>query len=212
VQEKFPPPDEKPKPVEQPKTEQPERAQATKEYQPNPAVTSKEGVGRSTQPVTSKGEEPAPVQEEQWERNKQRMLVCGAYSITASRTGNWAVAYNTTTREVKVVRLSTKQDQPLWVTPVAIDAKDPHLVALGVRGERITRVAVFNLRSGKWAPLKLDQPVNGAVWPMSIGPQTVAYEVGEFLYLYNPKIDAWDRLDVRTFGDDTQEPRATEVR
>ena len=83
---------------------------------------------------------------------------------------------------------------------------------LGVRGARITQVAVFNLRSAKWAPLKLDQPVSGAVWPMSIGPQTAAYEVGEFLYIYNPKIDAWDRLDLRTLGDDTKEPRVTEVR
>ena len=47
---------------------------------------------------------------------------------------------------------------------------------------------------------------------MSIGPQTAAYEIGEFLYIYNPRIEAWDRLDLRTVGDDTQESRATEVR
>jgi hypothetical protein len=47
---------------------------------------------------------------------------------------------------------------------------------------------------------------------MSIGPETAAYEVGEFLYLYNPKLDTWDRIDVRTLGDDEQEPRATKGR
>jgi hypothetical protein len=44
---------------------------------------------------------------------------------------------------------------------------------------------------------------------MSIGPQTAAYEVGEFLYLYNPTIDTWDRVDVRTLDDDTKDSRAS---
>jgi hypothetical protein len=85
-------------------------------------------------------------------------------------------------------------------------------VALGVKGSRITRVALFNLKSGKWTPLDLDQPVNGAVWPMSFGPDTVAYEVGDFLYLYNPKRDGWDRLDLRTIAEDKQEVGAIKVR
>jgi hypothetical protein len=231
VPEEIPPPDEQPKPAEPPKAEQPPRVEATKQDQPKsieapspkqdqpkPGAASKEAAGRPKEPV-AKEAEPAPLVEEQWERTNQRMLDCGGYSITATRTGRAAVAYNTATREVKVVRLNATSEQPLWVTPVAadakkpqVDAKNPQLVALGVRGARITRVAVFNLKSGKWAPLNLDQPVDGAVWPMSIGPQNVAYEVGNFLYLFNPTTDAWDRIDLRTFGDDTQEPRATEVR
>jgi RNA polymerase sigma factor (sigma-70 family) len=211
VQEEIPTSDEQPKPAEPPKAEQPRRVEATKQDQPKPGAASKEAAGRPKEPV-AEAAEPAPLVEEQGQRKNQRMLDCGVYSFAATRTGNAAVAYNAATGEVKAVRLNATNDQPLWVTPLAGDAEAPQLVALGVRGARITRVAVFNLRSGKWAPLKLDQPVSGAVWPMSIGPQTAAYLVGEFLYRYNPERDAWDRLDFRTLGDDTQEPRATEVR
>jgi RNA polymerase sigma factor (sigma-70 family) len=225
VQEEAPPPKEPPKPAEPPKGDQPKRFEATKQDQlksietqtpkqgeTKPAAASKEGVEGSKDQAARAEAEPAPLVEEQWQRTSQRMLNCGAYSFTATRTGNVAVAYNSSTREMKAVRLGGTSDKPLWVTPVAVDAKDPQLVALAVRGDRITRVAVFNVRLGKWAPLKLDQPVDGAVWPMSIGPQTAAYEVGDFLYLYNPTIDAWDRVDVRTLDDDTKDSRAAKGR
>ncbi len=87
--------------------------------------------------------------------------------------------------------------------------QNPRACGARCAGREVHSLAVFNLESGKWVPLKLDRPVNGAVWPMSIGPQTAAYEVGAFLYLFNPKLDAWDRVDVCTVGDDTLEPRAT---
>jgi hypothetical protein len=122
------------------------------------------------------------------------------------------LAYSAETREVKAVRLYATKEQPLWVTPVVINSSNDPLVALGVRGPRITRVALFNLKSGKWRPLDLDQPVNGVVWPMPFGPDTAAYEVGDFLYLYNPKTDAWDRLDLRTLADDKPQPGATKGR
>ena len=47
---------------------------------------------------------------------------------------------------------------------------------------------------------------------MSFGRDTVAYEVGEVLYLFNAETDAWDRLDLRTIADDTQEPLVTKGR
>jgi hypothetical protein len=128
------------------------------------------------------------------------------------RTGNAALAYNAATREVKAVRLNATKEQPLWVTPVVIETANDKIVALGVRGKRITRVALFNVKSGQWKPLDLDQPVNGVVWPMSFGPDTAAYEVGDVLYLFNPNTDAWDRLDLRTIADDTRELRAIKGR
>jgi hypothetical protein len=149
---------------------------------------------------------------ENWPNYRQPKVDCGVYSFTALRTGNAAVAYNATTREVKAVRLHASKEKPLRVTPVVIESSNPQLVALSVKGESITRVALFNLNSGKWVPLDLDQPVNGAVWPMPFGADTVAYEVGDVLYLYNPKTDAWDRLDTRTLGDDKPGPRATKGR
>lgn len=149
---------------------------------------------------------------EDWQYSRQSTLQYGGYSFTALRTGDAALAYKTATREVKAVRLNATKEQPLWVTPVVIESSDGELMALGVKGERITRVAAFNFKLGKWTPLDLDPPVNGVAWPRPFGPDTTAYEVGGFLYLFNPKADAWDRLDLRTIADDKQELRATEGR
>jgi hypothetical protein len=190
-----------------PKDDQPKPTEASKDDQPKPTEAPKD------QERVTKGEtKPATLVVENWTSNYQPKVDCGVYSFTALRTGNAAVAYNATTREVKAVRLRASKEKPLRVTPVVIESSNPQVVALGVKGEGITRVALFNLNSGKWVPLDLDQPVNGAVWPMSFGSDTMAYEVGDVLYLYNPKTDAWDRLDTRTLGDDKQEPRVTKGR
>jgi hypothetical protein len=183
--------------------------------QPKPAEPPKEDIPRPKDPerVTREEMKPPSLLAQSWRGGRQQAKAeCGAYSITASRTGNAALAYNAATRVIKAVRLNATKEEPLQVTPVVIGSSNDQLVALGVQGSRITRVALFNLKSGRWTPLDLDQPVNGAVWPMSIGPDTAAYEVGDILYLFNPKTDAWDRLDLRTIAEDTQEPRATKGR
>jgi hypothetical protein len=216
-------PNEELKPTEVPKEDQPRATEAAKqdiqrpEEQPRPTEAAKEDLQRPKDSERTTREEMKPSallvgDFGDWPGTSQRTVVCGAYSITALRTGNAALAYKAATREVKAVRLNATKEQPLWVTPVIIKSSNAQLVALGVKGSRITRVAVFNVKSGKWTPLNLDQPVNGSVWPKSFGPDTPAYEVGEFLYLFDPKTDAWDRLDLRTIAEDTQEPRATKGR
>jgi RNA polymerase sigma-70 factor (ECF subfamily) len=228
VQEEIPPPEDQPKPAEAPKEDQPKSteaptpkqdqpksAEAPKEDQPKSAEATKEDSRRPEDPerVTRDEMKPSnPLAETLWQGTHQRKVICGAYSFLALRTGNAALAYNAATREMKAVRLQTTKEYQLRVTPVVIEPSNPQLVALAVQGPRITRVAVFNLESGKWTPLNLDQPVSGGVWPMSFGADTVAYEVGEFFYLFNPKADAWDRLDLRTIADDKQDVGATKGR
>jgi len=206
------PKDEQPKPTDTPKDDQPKSADAPtpKDDQPKSADIPKEDVPRAKDMEPAQGGEAnsSPLTEEGWQ-SRQRKVECGAYTFTTLRTGKAALAYNASTREVKAVRLHSMKDESLWVTPVVVGSANKELVALGVKGTRITRVALFNLKSGKWTPLDLDQPVNGAVWPMSFGPDTVAYEVGDVLYLYNPKRDGWDRLDLRALVEEKQELRAT---
>jgi RNA polymerase sigma factor (sigma-70 family) len=182
--------------------------------QPKPAVAPKEEIQQheDTERVASEETKHATLKVEGWQGSHQRTVECGAYSFTALRTGKAALAYNAATREVKALRLNATKDQPLWVTPVVIESSKDQVVALGVRGEKITRVGLFSLKSGRWLPLNLDQPVSGGVWPMSFGPDTVAYEVGDVLYVFNPTTDAWDRLDLRTIADDTQDLPAKKVR
>jgi RNA polymerase sigma factor (sigma-70 family) len=224
VQEEIPPPEGQPKPAEAPKQDRPKSAEAPtpKQEQPKPAEAPKVDTRRPEDPERVTGEEKEPStllvgDFGDWPGTRQPRAECGAYSFTALRTGNAALAYNAETHEVQAVRLNATKEQPLWVTPVVVESSNEssksQVVALGVKGERITRVALFNLKSGKWAPLDLDQPVQGSVWPKkSFGPYTAAYEVGDILYLYNPKTDAWGRLDLRTIGDGKVELRATKGR
>jgi RNA polymerase sigma factor (sigma-70 family) len=241
VKEAIPPPKDQPKPAEPPNEDQPKSTEARrpKQGQPKPGELPKDDQPKSTEAPGPERDQPkltevpkediggpkdaeqvtteekkasSPLAVEWWEGSRQRKLECGAYLFWTLRAGNATLAYNPATRGVKAVRLNATKDKPLWVTPIAVESKNPQLVALGVRGSRITRVAVFNLKSGKWSPLDLDQPVDGGVWPMPFGPDAVAYEVGEFLYLYHTKTDAWDRLDLRTIADDKQEPRAPKGR
>jgi RNA polymerase sigma-70 factor (ECF subfamily) len=86
------------------------------------------------------------------------------------------------------------------------------LVGLQLEGPRITRVAVFNLDSGKWSPLDLDEPASGVVEPMALGPGAAAYQVGQFLCVYDAKTSRWDRLDVEAIAEDKNDAGASKGR
>lgn len=93
----------------------------------------------------------------------QPTLRSGGYIFTASPTGNKAIAYDPTTQEVKSVQLNATKEHPLKITPMTGDRVQ--LVALRIQGSKITRVAVFDLESGKWLPMDLDEPAEGDVQP-----------------------------------------------
>src|SRR5262249_37738314 len=188
VQEEIPPPEDQPKPAEAPKEDQPKSTEAPApiQDQPKPAEAPKEDIRRPKDPerVTREQVKPSTLlvgDFGDWPGNRQRRVECGEYSFTTLRTGNAALAYNAATREVKAVRLNATKEQPLWVTPVVIGSANDKIVALGVKGARITRVALFIVKSGQWKPLDLDQPVNGSVWPQSFGPDTTRYAVAATL-------------------------------
>jgi RNA polymerase sigma factor (sigma-70 family) len=84
------------------------------------------------------------------------------------------------------------------------------VVGLRLEGPKITRVAVYNIESGKWSPLDLDEPASGVVEPMALGPGASAYQVGRFVNVYRSKTSTWDRLDGG--ADDKQDARASKGR
>ena len=100
------------------------------------------------------------------------------------------------------------QGQPIRVTPREL--RGTGIVALKLKGPRITRIAVFSIESGKWSPLDLDEPASGVVQPMPLGPGAVAYQVGRLVYVYRTKTSTWERLDVG--ADDKRDAHATEGR
>ena len=94
------------------------------------------------------------------------------------------------------------------MTPTEL--KGAWVVGLRVEGPKITRVAVYDIESGKWSPLDLDEPASGVVQPMPLGPGAVAYQVGRFVYVYRTKTSTWGRLDVG--ADDKRDANVTEGR
>ncbi len=109
-----------------------------------------------------------------------------------------AFAYNPETREVKVVRLNATEGHPIKVTPKVVPGSC--VVGLHLEGPKITRVAVFDIESGKWSPLDLDEPASGVVQPMALGHGALAYQVGRFFYMYPSKTSTWDRLELQAIA------------
>jgi hypothetical protein len=132
----------------------------------------------------------------------QPALRWGGYIFTASPTGNRAIAYNPATREEKSVELNATKDHPLRVTPEVINPMSPpRLVALHLRGPRITRVALFDLKLGKWLPLDLDEPVNGVARPICAYQDGTAYNLRPHFYTFRLSDGSWDHFDTRTIRD-----------
>ena len=131
----------------------------------------------------------------------QPTLRCGGYIFTASPTGSRAIAYNPVTREEKAVRLNATKEQPIKVKPIDSGEIGP-VVALRLQGPRITRVAVFDLKSGNWLPLDLVKPIDGVVSPSNIDNDGVAYDLGRYLYTFSAKTGKWDCLDVQAIPDE----------
>jgi hypothetical protein len=135
----------------------------------------------------------------------QPTLRWGGYIFTASPTGSRAIAYNPATGEEKSVFLNATTALPLTVTAEVIKpVSDTPLVGLRLQGSRITRVAVFDLKSGQWLPKDLDEPVKGEVRTVRYEEGT-AYNLPPHFYTYSLTRGAWDHLDLRTIKDQVQD-------
>jgi RNA polymerase sigma factor (sigma-70 family) len=187
--------------------EQPNSTEASNDEQPNSiASAAKENIRQPRAPERLAGGHTklSPFAQSLQLAPQPSLSYCD-YSFTATPTGNRALAYQLSTRELKAIRLNATLEQPLRVTPVRMETQDLYCMSLRVEGPKITRLALFDLTLGKWFPLDLNEPVSGVVQPMSIGPHTVAYEIGDFLYMFSAKDHTWNRLDLRTISDEGPE-------
>jgi RNA polymerase sigma factor (sigma-70 family) len=142
----------------------------------------------------------------------QPALRCGGYIFTASPTGNRAIAYNPITREEKSVQLNATKECPIRVTPEVINPIDPpQLVGLRLRGTKITRVAVFDLKSGRWLPKDLEEPVKGDVRPDCEYRDGTAYDLQPHYYTFSLTRGTWDHLDIRTIRDHVEDGHVEKI-
>jgi hypothetical protein len=132
----------------------------------------------------------------------QPTVRAGRYIFTASPTGNRAIAYDPVSREVKSVQLNATKDQPLRITPVTGPAVS--LVALRLYGQKVTRIAAFDLKADRWVPLDLVEPVHGGVQPEYVGHGGTAYDLGRHVYTFSLPKGTWDHLDLQSIDDEAE--------
>jgi hypothetical protein len=84
------------------------------------------------------------------------------------------------------LELSGPEDGPLEVVPI----QGQDFMALGLRGPKITRIAVADNASG-WHIQDLRQPAEGSVMPI-VGPGVAVYRAGRYVYAYGVEAHRWD--------------------
>jgi hypothetical protein len=108
----------------------------------------------------------------------------GQALVVRSQAGNRIALYNMENQQS--LELSGPRDAPLEVTPVY----GGNLMALALRGPKITRIAVADDASG-WHVQELRQPVDGRVMPI-VAQGIAVYSVGRYVYAYAVEAHRWD--------------------
>jgi hypothetical protein len=101
--------------------------------------------------------------------------------------GDRIAIYNLETKKSEVIELAGSRDAPVEVSPVV----GPSLMALSLKGSKITRIAVADLPSGTWHTQDLRQPVEGQASPI-VGPGVALYILGRHAYAYSAPAHRWD--------------------
>ncbi len=83
--------------------------------------------------------------------------------------------------------MSGSKDAPLEVTPIIAE----NLVALRLKGSKITRIAVADTASGTWHPQELRTPIEGQAVPI-VAAGVVVYNLGQDVYAYGVEAQRWD--------------------
>jgi Sigma-70 region 2 len=122
------------------------------------------------------------------------VLVRNARSI---RSRNKVVAHNTFTQKDQLIFLNANSENPLEVSFIEMNG----VVGLNLKGTKITRTAVYNLRTGVWIPLDFREPVSGEVRNSNTGNGTLAYNVGRHFYTFNIQTGKLDHFDLDKITD-----------
>ena len=125
----------------------------------------------------------------------------GGLIFAASPTGNKVIAHDPVARQAKSLVLHATKENPL---KVSFEDSSGILVALHLQGSNITRIAVFDIRTGTWYPQDLSEPYSGVATP-AVQPKfedmTVGYDLGRFAYTFSTKTGKWDALDIGAISD-----------
>jgi hypothetical protein len=111
----------------------------------------------------------------------------GSSIIVISPVGDRITLYNFDTKKSETLELSGSKDAPLEVTPILIE----DLVALALRGPKVTRIAVADTGRGIWHSQVLHRPFDGQAVPI-VASGVVVYKIGRDVYAYGAEAQRWD--------------------
>jgi hypothetical protein len=111
----------------------------------------------------------------------------GKTLLVVSSVGDRVTLFDLDTRKSQSLELSASKDATLEVIPISAQ----NLVALRLRGSRITRIAVADTASGTWHPQELRTPAEGQALPI-LGDGVVVYNLGREIYAYSAEAQRWD--------------------
>ncbi len=124
-------------------------------------------------------------------KNQARYIQGGQLIVVSSPEGDTVTAYSFETGKAKSVRLAKGKDAKLEVRPVVTQGG---LVALYLKGPKVTRIAAFSPADGNWHAQDLREPTDQAV--PTISNTLVAYVIGRRVYAFNWKAQGWGVLEL----------------
>jgi hypothetical protein len=111
--------------------------------------------------------------------------------IVVSPVGDKATIYDLEAKQPHSLDLTGTKDAPLQVTPIM----GPDIVALGLKGPKIDRIAVADTARGTWSVQALREPFGGQAMPI-IAPGMAVYTIGRSVYAYSAAAHRWDVVDL----------------
>ncbi len=108
----------------------------------------------------------------------------GEALVVSSPSGGRVTLYDLKTR--RSLELTGPNDAPIGLTPFY----GPNLLALGVSGPKVTRIAVADTDTG-WHVQELRRPVAGRVTP-TVFQGFALYTEGRYAYAYSAQAHRWD--------------------
>jgi len=123
----------------------------------------------------------------------------GRYIVMTSPKGDRVTCYDRGTRESKVIELAVPDGSVHTVTPMFTQRQG--ILALNIRGPKISRIAAFTLAVGQqgeirdsWYPQELREPVDQA--DVTLAFKTAAYVLGRHVYAFSAFANRWDVLEL----------------
>jgi RNA polymerase sigma factor (sigma-70 family) len=119
-----------------------------------------------------------------------RQFEIGRFILVISPQGNRLALYDPDTERTSTLSLPVEGPAGQVVTPIWAGG----VIALQIKGEKISLLAAFDVDHRRWLTHELREPVNEAT-PL-VAMNMAAYELGQYVYAFSAVASRWDTLEI----------------